>query len=352
MADDEPEVPARPPSRGPRVVTGDMLRAKAKGPRVATGPSVTPPGSSPPAAGDGPAETLVGPGAPPPPPHDDPPGEPRRRVVLGRTAATSGPASGERQAAPPWSPPPTGAGPVVPPPVHRSATSSPSSRPTATSGSPPSSYKAPRPPSGGRPGEPLAPIALGLALVSIVSAGILAIPALILAARAKRRLAERPGAGGAGLVTAARVVALLSLAGWLVVAGIAIADRVRPDGVDYATLKAGDCIDTPEGTEVRRLRVRACDEPHDAEVFAVVTHPAAPGEAFPGADALLQYAATECLGQPFTDYVGIPRGQSQLTEFEIVPERQAWAEGRRGLVCAVDNADRSPMTGSVRGSAR
>ena len=78
----------------------------------------------------------------------------------------------------------------------------------------------------------------------------------------------------------------------------------------------------------------------------------APGETFPGADALLAYAADVCLGQPFTDYVGIPRGQSQLTEFEIVPEAEAWAEGRRGLVCAVDNADRSPLTASVKGSAR
>jgi len=43
MADDDHEVPARPASRGPRVVTGDMLKGKARGPRVVTGASVPPP---------------------------------------------------------------------------------------------------------------------------------------------------------------------------------------------------------------------------------------------------------------------------------------------------------------------
>jgi len=195
-------------------------------------------------------------------------------------------------------------------------------------------------------------LAFVLAVVSLVSFGVLAIAALIVAGRAKRRMAERPGAGGSGLISAARVVAVLSLMAWLGVAGFVIADVVRPDGVDYAKLEAGDCIDTPEGAEVRRLIVRNCDDPHDAEVFAVVTHPAGPGDAFPGAPALLEFAANACLGQPFTDYVGVPRGQSQLTEFEIVPESEAWSEGRRGLVCAVDNPDRSPLTATVKGSAR
>jgi len=175
---------------------------------------------------------------------------------------------------------------------------------------------------------------------------VLAIVALVVAAKAKKRGGKR------GLITAARLVAVLSLAAWLAVAGVVIANLAAPDGVDYAKLEAGDCIDTPAGTEVRRLTVRPCDKPHDAEVFAVVIHPAGPRDAFPGATALLEYAANACLGQPFVDYVGIPRGQSQLTEFEIVPESEAWAEGRRGLVCAVDNADRSPLTASIKGSGR
>ncbi len=190
-------------------------------------------------------------------------------------------------------------------------------------------------------------LAFALALLSLVLFALPAIPALVLAGRAKRRRGK-----GGGLVTATRLVAVISLALWLTIAGIVAANLAKPDGVDYASLKVGDCLDTPEGTEVRRLKLRPCTEAHDAEVFAVVIHPAPAGDAYPGADALLGYAANLCLGQPFTDYVGIPREQSQLTEFEIVPEREAWSEGRRGLVCAVDNADRSPLTAPVRGSAR
>ncbi len=424
MADDESDdIPAPPPSRGPRVVTGDMLR-QAGSPRAGAGATPTgwapapPPTDDAAAAGgavdDAPTETLVGPAAAPtpyeprgprvvtgrtapPPAVADPPGgtgtatAPRPRVVTGRTAppppVADPPGSTGTAAAPRFrvvtgrpAPPPPVAGPpdaavsaaddddtdpgwappgpataTIPPPLHRSAgpPPPPSSGPTVAPPIAPSTPgKASKRARSGGTREPLARVAFILALLSIPLTAVLAIPALLVARRAKRRIASRPGASGAGLVTVARLVAVVSLAAWLAVAGVVIANVVRPDGVDYAKLKPGDCIDTPEGTEVRRLKVRSCDKPHDAEVFAVVTHPAAPGDAFPGADALLEYAANACLGQPFTDYIGIPRGQSQLTEFEIVPESEAWSEGRRGLVCAVDNADRSPMTATVKGSAR
>lgn len=331
--DEEGQTPDQRRPRGPRVVTGEMKRA-ARASRVVTGPSVTPPpGDDPPAE----AETLVGPGAPAPPA----PGTSRR---------SQGPAGGPASAPPP---PPPAQQPepepepwrpievtrTLPPAVHRSA---PAPEP------PPTKKRTPKPARQDTDGAGSgAGLAFVLAVASLVLVGLTAIPALVVAGRAKRRR----GRGG-GLVTAARVIAVVSLAAWLTVAGIVVADLARPEGVDYAELQAGDCIDTPEGTEVRRIRVRACDKPHDAEVFAVISHPAAPGDAFPGANALLEYAANACLGQPFTDYIGVPRGQSQLTEFEIVPEREAWEEGRRGLVCAVDNADRSPLTSSVKGSAR
>jgi len=410
MTDDEHDGPARPPSRGPRVVTGEMKRqaggGRASTRTTATGwaPVAPPPADAeqddpgPAAEGDR-AETLVGPGPQPAPdgtlsetlvgpaPVPSPAAyEPRRpRVVTGRTQAVAATeaeaadaavgddtqavapppraaATTTRPASPPPSrpappPPPvwhddddlleaSGPGGSVPPPVHRSAA------PPTDLGRPAPTPAAPATSAVGGKREPLAARSLLLAVLSIPLAGILAIPALLLARRAKRRIAGRPGTTGAGLVTAARVVAVFSLLGWLIVAGVVVASLVRPDGVDYAKLKPGDCFDTPDGTEVRRLTVRACDDAHDAEVFAVVTHPGAADDAFPGADALLAYAVNACLGQPFTDYVGIPRGQSKLTEFEIVPESEAWFEGRRGLVCAVDNADRSPLTASVKGTAQ
>ncbi len=320
-----------------------MKRAAGQSPKVVTGRSVTP---AAPADDDPTAETLVAPTAAPPPPAP----APRRPRGTSPPPPPPGPEPGPEDEPEPWRA--IEVTRTIPPPVHRSAAASaPASAPT--SARPPKPPKSPKPPKqapvrgSDEKRDSGAGTAFVLAIVSLVVAGITAIPALILAARAKRRRGA-----GSGLITAARVVAVVSLAGWLTVAGIVIANLAKPDGVDYAELEVGDCINTPEGTEVRRLTVKACDKPHDAEVFALIVHPAAPGDAFPGADALLEYAAYACLGQPFTDYVGIPRGQSQLTEFEIVPESEAWAEGRRGLVCAVDNADRSPLTASVKGSAR
>ncbi|MEA2829200.1 MAG: hypothetical protein QOG43_3639 [Actinomycetota bacterium] len=356
--DEEGPPPARPGSRGPRVVTGDMKRSTPAS-RVVTGRGAAPPpepaddppvddapADESPAADSGEdatAETLVAPGRP---------SQARRpRVVSARPAVPSPEPEPEPEPEPdpepePWRP--IEVTRTIPPPVHRAAPAPPPPPGTAVRPSrapQPAPAPAPRSAADAATGKG-AGLAFVLAVVSLVSAGILAIPALILAGRARRKGAST------GLVTATRLVAGFSLLAWLAVAGIVIANVAQPDGVDYAKLRAGDCIDTPEGSEVRRLTVRPCDKAHDAEVFAVVIHPAAPGDAFPGATALLEYAATTCLGQPFTDYVGVPRGQSQLTEFEIVPETEAWAEGRRGLVCAVDNADRSPLTASIRGSAK
>lgn len=222
---------------------------------------------------------------------------------------------------------------------------------------PPKHPKAPKQPKSAKPAsssprEPLAAIALVASLLSATTAGVAAVPALLLARKAKREIATRPGATGLGLARAATVIALVALVAWASVGAFALARTVRPTGVDYASLKAGDCIETPGGAEVRRVDVVACDGPHDAEVFAVVSYPAAAGEAFPGTPALLEFAANACLGQAFVDYVGVPRIRSQLTDYEILPKKQAWSEGRRGLICVVDSSDGQPLTGSVRGIRR
>ncbi len=200
--------------------------------------------------------------------------------------------------------------------------------------------------------EPLAPIAFVASLLSATTAGVAAIPALLLARQAKREIAARPGATGLGLAKAATVIAVLSLVLWASFGVFTLARAIGPSGVDYATLTIGDCIETPSGDSVRRVDTVSCDEPHDAEVFAVATHPAQSDEAFPGVPALLEFAADACLGQAFVDYVGVPRIRSQLTDYEFVPGQDAWSQGRRGIVCVVDTSDGLPLTGSVKDSRR
>ncbi len=83
-----------------------------------------------------------------------------------------------------------------------------------------------------------------------------------------------------------------------------------------------------------------------------MTHPAGPDDPYPGRDALVQYAADNCLGRPLTDYLGIPLEQSQLKDFEIVPQESAWKDGRRTLVCGLDTGGQGDVTGSVKGTRR
>ncbi len=188
----------------------------------------------------------------------------------------------------------------------------------------------------------------GLSVVAIVAALVVplfgAIAGFVLARRARRR--------GAALAGVARVVSVLALVGWLVGAGVFGFVALRDEGIDYSKLKVGDCFDSSQSNEVRGVKVKSCSEPHNSEIFFLVTHPAGPGEAYPGKDQLVQFAADACLGQPLTDYLGIPLEQSMLKDFEIVPQESAWEDGRRLLVCGIDTGGQGDITGSVMGTRR
>ena len=152
-------------------------------------------------------------------------------------------------------------------------------------------------------------------------------------------------------------IVVLVLAGLVAVAALFAAalwayDNFRDEGIDYSELKVGDCFDSTASNEIRGIEVKPCAEPHNSEIFFIVTHPAGPSDAYPGKDALVQYAADNCLGQPLTDYLGIPLEQSKLKDFEIVPQESAWKDGRRVLVCGLDTGGQGDITGSVKGTRR
>ena len=188
---------------------------------------------------------------------------------------------------------------------------------------------------------------VGVPVLAIVLALVLplvgAVVGFFLATRARRRNAR-----GAGL---ARVVAILALVAWLVAGGIGAA-MARDQGIDYSKLKVGDCFDSASSTQVRGVKVKPCVKTHNSEIFFLVTNPAAKGAAYPGKDALVQFAADACLGQPLTDYLGIPLEQSKLKDFEIVPQASAWKDGKRILVCGLDTGTAGKITGSIKGTRR
>lgn len=228
---------------------------------------------------------------------------------------------------PPPPPPPPRYTPPPPPPVEPPPT-------VVTTPSPPE-----EPPK--RAGAGTSILAILLALVVPVIGAIIG---FVLANRGRRR--------GASLSGLARVVSILALVAWLVGGGVFAYATLRDEGVDYSQLKVGDCFDSSATNEVRGVDVKPCEEPHNSEIFFIVTHPAGPEEPYPGKDALVQFAADACLGQPLTDYLGVPLEQSQLKDFEIVPQQSAWEDGRRVLVCGLDTGGQGRITGSVKGTGR
>jgi len=175
-------------------------------------------------------------------------------------------------------------------------------------------------------------------VVSVVVPVIGAIVGFVLATRARRR--------GAPLAGPARVIAGIALAVWLAVGAILLLSKDQ--GTDYSKLKVGDCFDSSKSNEIRGIDVKPCSKPHNSEVFFLVTHPAKPSDAYPGKDALVQFAADACLAQPVADYLGTPLEGSKFKDFEIVPQASAWKDGRRLLVCGIDTGGDSRMTGSAK----
>ncbi len=145
------------------------------------------------------------------------------------------------------------------------------------------------------------------------------------------------------LLAAIAVVALVAIVATLVaVAG-------GPSGVKYSELRPGDCLEKPGDRFVRAKRVD-CAEPHDLEVFALVTDPAPRGARYPGPEILEREATVACLPQ-FQSYVGIPFDQSELHFTGYVPTKRNWEEDNRLLVCTL-SARTGRLTGSVKDSKR
>jgi len=106
-------------------------------------------------------------------------------------------------------------------------------------------------------------------------------------------------------------------------------------------LRPGQCVNT--GSDALKPTVVSCARPHDAEVFAVFTLPAAP---WPGASAVRMDAGNGCASR-FGGYVDPQLATAGLAQEFVYPNRDAWQANQRTVVCEVSAAD-GQLTGSVR----
>ena len=147
-------------------------------------------------------------------------------------------------------------------------------------------------------------------------------------------------------------VGLLSLGA--VACGGADADRdeageiVEEADVDAFNIRAGDCFNMPDGVEVESVAAAPCTEPHDSQAFRLFDITGF--DALPTATEMEDIVIDGCLGDYFTNFVGVPYQESvlELTWFE--PTEDTWSKlDDREIVCIVTNRA-EVMTSDAEGS--
>ncbi len=106
-------------------------------------------------------------------------------------------------------------------------------------------------------------------------------------------------------------------------------------------LRPGQCIDS--GGTGLTFTVLSCAAPHDAEVFATFSLPAA---AWPGASAVQQDAGNGCASR-LASYLNPQLATAALSQEFVYPNQAAWQADERTVVCEV-RAVSGQLTGSVR----
>lgn len=209
----------------------------------------------------------------------------------------------------------------------------------------------------------------GLAIASLVLSllwcyWVGSLLAVVLGHVALRQIKRSGGAmGGKGLAVAGVVL------GWLGVAvGMAAAvlvavfwedlnddpDRdeqgriVNRGEISAFDVREGDCLNLPPSQEeIYSVEAVPCDQPHQAEVYAVFE---LGGEAYPGDGRVVRSAEAGC-NQRFPGAIGRRHARSELEFHSMYPTRQSWRlHDDRGVTCWVTRPGDRLFTGSLPGS--
>jgi hypothetical protein len=116
-------------------------------------------------------------------------------------------------------------------------------------------------------------------------------------------------------------------------------------------LAVGDCFDDGDMVlgdveELSDVPLVECEQPHDNEVYAVVT---VEGDRFPGEVAVQGQADEMCL-DAFEPFVGFDYQTSVLDFGWLVPTAETWEFGDRVIACFVYRMDLEKVTGTLQGT--
>jgi len=113
------------------------------------------------------------------------------------------------------------------------------------------------------------------------------------------------------------------------------------------SLRVGDCIASMSnlGTEVAKLPVLPCSEPHEAEIYAEKS--LADAKAAPSEDDAKQFCVPE-----FETFIGRPYdAESTLQITYMYPSQASWEHGDRKIQCIVYDKN-GGITGTLKGANR
>lgn len=193
--------------------------------------------------------------------------------------------------------------------------------------------------------EPRARTALILAVVGLFVFLVPSVIALVLASRVRR-----PGAGRATIKTAAwaRTVGIVGLFTSVILTGSVVAGAsLVHTTTSYADLPVGACFNrTTHGTTVSVAQV-SCAKLHNAEAVGRVTAPDGP---WPGADGFAQIAGPTC-GNDAEQYLHASIPRANIVVNYIFPERTAWIDGQRTVLCELRTTDGSKVSGPIGAGA-
>jgi Septum formation len=132
---------------------------------------------------------------------------------------------------------------------------------------------------------------------------------------------------------------------------IAIAILLSACSGNVFELAVGDCFDDGdfalgEVEEIGDVPMVECAEPHDNEVYEVVT---VEGDVFPGESAI-QIGADEVCLDAFDGFVGLDYESSALDFGWLVPTADSWDSGDRLVACFIYRMDLEKVTGTLGGS--
>ncbi|MFS0893921.1 septum formation family protein [Microbacterium sp. 179-I 3D3 NHS] len=117
--------------------------------------------------------------------------------------------------------------------------------------------------------------------------------------------------------------------------------------IDVFALKVGDCKMSSATGLIEAVDVVPCDEPHDEEVYHEFRMD--DGEF---SEEAVDAATDGCIGDAYTDFVGVIWDESTLDVYPITPTKETWEQLNDRVIQCVISDPAGPVTGTLKGAAR